>query len=272
MPTLAVPEPLGRIARTLVRTGAIPKSLWFHMQPLGAFEVDVAGCEPFTYIADRRDQHARRIVWDNLRSWEETTIPLWVEAAKGAGVVLDVGAYSGIYTLLACAADSDLRVVAVEPQPLSRSFLDRNVTENNIAGRVSVLGCAAGRERGRANISIPEGHGLTSSSLLAAGNGTDVNVLPLDEVVGDADVGLAKIDVEHFEVEVLDGLQRTIRRCRPTLFIEVLDSETFVEVYERLAGVGYEASHIGPGGAVTTTHFRSVADYPNYVFRPSTAG
>ena len=48
---------------------------------------------------------------------EEDILRCWEAAAKGAKVVLDVGANAGIYSLAALAAQPDVTVYAFEPTP-----------------------------------------------------------------------------------------------------------------------------------------------------------
>ena len=42
----------------------------------------------------------------------------------------------------------------------------------------------------------------------------------LDDLVGSAEVGVIKIDVEGFELNVLKGCVRILERCKPVLYIE----------------------------------------------------
>lgn len=51
-------------------------------------------------------------------------------------------------------------------------------------------------------------------------------------------VDMIKIDVEGMEMEVLDGAEETLRRCRPILYIEVLKVDP-VKLRQRIEAMGY---------------------------------
>jgi len=48
-----------------------------------------------------------------------------------------------------------------------------------------------------------------------------VALVPADDVLKDENVHFIKIDVEGHELQALEGLDKTIHRCRPTLLVEV---------------------------------------------------
>ena len=62
------------------------------------------------------------------------------------------------------------------------------------------------------------------------------------------DVNFIKIDVEGFEMQVLSGLEQTIRRCRPALFVEVQNTN-MVEFNKYLASVGYRVEKLMRNGS-----------------------
>ncbi|MCS7139609.1 MAG: FkbM family methyltransferase, partial [Candidatus Nezhaarchaeota archaeon] len=64
-----------------------------------------------------------------------------------------------------------------------------------------------------------------------------VKAMPLDDVVRDLRVkrvDLIKIDVEGAELEVLEGLVRTLKEHHPKVIVEVWRLETFNELVSRL--------------------------------------
>jgi len=66
-----------------------------------------------------------------------------------------------------------------------------------------------------------------------------------------------KIDVEGSELSVLDGARTMLERMRPTILIEVADSNRMSEVSARLTPLAY-----------TATQLAGFEPW-NYIFRPS---
>jgi len=72
-------------------------------------------------------------------------------------------------------------------------------------------------------------------------------VVSIDGLVADGlpAPDVVKIDVEGAELEVLDGMERTLRELRPALVIEL--HETNVPVADRLESAGYRVENLdGP--------------------------
>src|SRR5437762_6973756 len=60
------------------------------------------------------------------------------------GLALDIGAYIGPVTLALLADNPDLRVIALEPVPDHVKLLQRNIEQNGISDRATVIAGAAG--------------------------------------------------------------------------------------------------------------------------------
>jgi FkbM family methyltransferase len=131
-------------------------------------------------------------------------------------VVIDVGAYLGVYALLgARLAGAGGRVVALEVDPRTVPFLRRNVVENGLTTTVRIVEAAAADQRGVARFFLNEGDASGSSLFVRHGQGQaqDVSVVRLDDVLADlprADV--MKIDVEGAEPLVLRGADDVLAR------------------------------------------------------------
>lgn len=174
-----------------------------------------------------RDRVAR-IVWG--RGWEgfEPPLPfLFARLAQRSRTVLDIGANTGFYSLLAGHAGAT--VLAFEPIPSIANILEGNLRDNGLTN-VQVFRCALSNAAGRATIFLPKAdHGLieTGASLNREFQSEhnaeiDVDVRTVDQVSDGHQIDLIKIDVESLEEKVLTGAQRTIARCRPIISVEVL--------------------------------------------------
>lgn len=177
----------------------------------------------------------------------------WLRAQAG-DVVLDVGAYTGWYTLrMSCAVGATGRVIALEPDNRNRRQLQANLELNGIRNAVVVDKAAwssngpLGWETGE----IPVWHRARS------GSAAQVEGITLDGLA--AELGLQrvdwiKMDIEGGEVEALRGARHTLERFRPRLFIEV--HETLAGLKAVLAPLGY---------AVTRSKFRQLPDRHGWI-------
>ena len=155
---------------------------------------------------------------------------------RTTGLVIDVGANTGFYALLACAVRDDGIVLGFEPYPDVEHHLRQNIELNNHQDRVFILPLAISDKAGKANLYIPpDSHGLveTSSSLERSfhpehSKVIEVSVSTLDTITRSSDwkemcVSVVKIDVEGHELAVLQGATATIAKWRPVIFVEILN-------------------------------------------------
>jgi FkbM family methyltransferase len=186
-----------------------------------------------------------------------------VERFVGEGqTVVDVGAGIGLYTSkLAELVGPSGRVHAFEPNPERRRALEALAeTHSAIEFHAVALSDHEGEEvlqvpvhRGE---SIPACGRLSPPPTAADGVSWDrrtVMVTTLDRELGDESfrVGFVKCDVEGHELAVLRGAERTLRKARPALLIEIEErhSEVGVEAtFEHLLALGYNGWAIAPEG------------------------
>ena len=155
---------------------------------------------------------------------------------------LDVGAHLGRYTLRAAKKiGSNGKVIAVEPNKDNYAFLVRNIRLNrfdnclalNIAGYSSnsEVELFFGEDSARHSIKEDFGKGFYR-----------VKARILDDVLkenGIRSVDLIKVDVEGAELEVLKGLNNTLKKQNPKLIIEVLKRDKR-KIADYLTSLGYE--------------------------------
>lgn len=139
--------------------------------------------------------------------------------ARGGGLVVDVGANIGYFTLL--AANYGCRVQAFEPHELNLALLRSSIALNELDERVRLHQVALGSDEGT---SVLKGYGAFAT---LQPNGTDVKKWQLGEQEAmeqpgvavrkfqeyiEEDVLLLKIDTEGYEKHVLDGSWDAWRR------------------------------------------------------------
>ena len=142
---------------------------------------------------------------------------------------LDIGANVGLATLLMNRLRPDGEVLAVEPSASTFGFLQRNLSA--AGGRVAALQVALGRQDGAYDWVEDRGNSAASHLSLRAHPGADATpVMTLDGLVQARGLSPAfiKIDVEGFELDVLEGGERTLRDHRPVVFLELNSFTTIV--------------------------------------------
>lgn len=152
-----------------------------------------------------------------------------------SGLCLDIGANIGVISQALLSSGHE--VVAFEPQPEIFKLLAENCS------RAVLHNCAVGSVAGTAN--MPKvmysakgnfgGLGIGDTSIY--GNiSVPVNTI---DTFGFKGVGLMKIDVEGYELEVLRGATDTICRDRPVLYIEDDRSNKSFALRAYIRSLGY---------------------------------
>ncbi len=153
---------------------------------------------------------------------------------SGATTILDVGASSGFYSLLAASVRSDATAHAFEPYGPAGELCVRNVAVNAAEARIILQHVAVTRFCGVATLYVPSGDDETmetSASLDPNFRSCHSEWLVVETVTIDAyvernalsRVDVVKIDVESAEYDVLLGGEKTISRDRPLIFCEILE-------------------------------------------------
>ncbi len=156
-----------------------------------------------------------------------------------SGVCLDIGANIGVISQALLA--NGFKVTAFEPQPEIFGLLEENCA--NVGGDFLVHNVAVGAMGGVAE--MPKVHysskgnfgGLGIGSKSIYGNIT-VPIATIDSYQF-TEVGFIKLDVEGYELEVLQGAQKTINRCKPTMYIEDDRAEKSNALRKYITGLGY---------------------------------
>jgi FkbM family methyltransferase len=193
--------------------------------------------------------HLGSLAYGNL---EQSVQEAMLRHLGHGGVFYDIGANIGFFALLAghMSGYGVGHVYAFEPTPDNAAEIRSNVVLNGLPN-VEVVEKAVGAEHGTAQLQVVDDQSW--SKLVAAGEHPftervmDIEVVAIDDLVADGfkPPTVVKIDVEGFELPVLEGMRKTIAEHKPVIICELHD--THVEFVEFMDEVGYRVVNLeGP--------------------------
>ncbi|HTH59855.1 MAG TPA: FkbM family methyltransferase [Paraburkholderia sp.] len=159
--------------------------------------------------------------------FEPDLVALLAVMCDGGSHVLDVGANIGCTALALSEIVHNGKVVAVEPVPRTFAHLKKNVVATP---NITCLNFALGKETGFVQMQGSENNlsGAFVSNEFHIGNAghftVEVPVRTVDEAFSDFGLDkldFIKIDVEGFELDVLEGAINTLLKYRPRVVLEM---------------------------------------------------
>lgn len=199
-----------------------------------------------------------------------------------SGAAVDVGAYIGTHSVFFGAVIGLNPVISFEPNARVLEALKHNLAANGILGRATVIHKALGSEDGYAQLSHGREDNMGTAAIVRGGkDSSSVEVATLDGELRRRSidrVALIKIDVEGYEIPVLDGALEALRKFRPLLCIEVHTAKQLLSVLHRVGPLGYrvvDCLGISPTYIMERTYRGRVRTWLAnrlWVFRATTAG
>jgi FkbM family methyltransferase len=144
------------------------------------------------------------------------------QTIRPGDVVLDVGAFVGIYAVLAARwSGPDGRVIAFEPTPASAAIARKHLAFNGVGPeRVQLVEAAVSNRATRATLHQYDAHAMPYVNSLVEAVDTnapavtrDVAVVTIDEICRELKVlpSVIRMDVQGAEIHALGGARETIR-------------------------------------------------------------
>lgn len=234
-----------------------------------------------TYGPHGKDRIAIKLARRGFWSYEGETTRIFLALAKEVKTVIDVGANTGLFALLAAQANHQARVWAFEPVPFIYDMLRANIQLNELANLEAVQAAVADFVGASTFYITRTSTGIPTDSSSCAGFRSDVEAirlptLTLDEHMrrqGIARLDLLKIDAEAAEAKVLRGGLQTIQRDRPFLICEVLENVDHAYLQDTMQGLGYLFYHITPDHLARHARLQGSlnVEQRNYLFVPAEA-
>lgn len=144
------------------------------------------------------------------RSWDAQERTFQARHLPADGVYVDVGANSGLYSLLALSVlDERGTLMALEPNPVMFERLKTNVGLNAPRARLHLVRCGVAEREGEFTLNLMENN-LGGSSMASRPVGVDSVTVPckpllsLAEEAGLERIDFLKIDIEGYEARALN--------------------------------------------------------------------
>ena len=219
--------------------------------------------------------------WNGLDAWEKLSSHLWRALAEKSDVIFDVGANTGVYTLLAKAYNPSATIYAFEPIERIYTLLDQNIKLNRLQ-HTTIVNKAVSNQVG-----VVEMHDMDEGNLYEASLETKyidglsydkkrfrkrkVEVETIDHFVQAnkiTQIDLIKIDVETHEPKVIEGMQESLKHFRPIILIEILNRDVANGISVHFEGLNYVYYNINEVTGYERVNHIMPSTHFNYVLCP----
>lgn len=250
-----------------------PKNIYQHLYFNGIFSVNIDAKNTFK-IKHFGYQIENELFWNGVyNGWEKNSLNIWIELCSKSNVIFDIGANTGIYSLVAKTLNSSSKVYAFEP--VDRVF--QKLVYNNEINSYDIF-CikkAVSNSVGSAKIydkDTEHTYSVTVNKDLSDNTETSIEVeietTTIDTFIKENNINhidLLKIDVETHEVEVLEGFKNYIEKFEPTMLIEILNDEIAVGIEEIISNINYNFYNIDENKGIRQVQNLSKSDYYNFL-------
>jgi FkbM family methyltransferase len=178
-----------------------------------------------------------KYLWRN--SYENLSLNLWYDLTRQDGFFFDVGAHTGIFSIIGNLNKTYNNIISIEPYFLNFARLLSNLKINNFSQK-SCLMAAASNEKGSTAFAVgnEQTYHSSSGSISDVGN-HNVPKIKIDNFNFDKKIYAIKIDTEGHEFDVLQGGINSIKKDKPDIIFEI-NENAFNNCLDLLTSSGYE--------------------------------
>jgi FkbM family methyltransferase len=248
--------------------------IYQHLHFKDVFRVPVTDSEMFK-ILHYGFEIENELFWAGIKDgWEKVSTGLWIELCRESEVIIDIGANTGVYSLIAKTVNPTATVYAFEPVERVFEKLQRNCQLNNY--EIVCFKKAVSNYNGKAKIYDTDGDHIYSvtvnknlNSSATAVKEFEIETITLKDFIENQEltkIDLMKIDVETHEPEVLEGMHEYLAKFNPVMLIEILNEEVATKVNKLLAGLEYLYFNIDENNGIRQVKEVTKSDYYNFLF------
>lgn len=221
------------------------KELWKSHPIRGHIEVRVPGLPAILMKSKNDDTVIQELFWTGFQGWEFFSLRVWASLAKGLqadSVVLDIGCYTGIYSLILKGSSPSTRVISCDFQRKCAVRAKENLLINDFDAEVEEIAVIGDDRTVISGFHNPNQESLSSVAGLTPNNynpnsisvrAVTVDNLCIEKKIPLTNVRLIKIDVEGAELGVLEGMSGVLEGG-PDILLEINSGKRLAEVLGRL--------------------------------------
>lgn len=171
--------------------------------------------------------------------YEKYSLEIWKKITNFDSAFVDVGAHTGIYTIIANLEKKKNNIISIEPYFINFCRLLDNLKINNISDGLTML-AAVSNKNGNAKFEVKSTKSYRSQGGRISDSGQLVTqVISLDSIAVRKEIRGIKIDTEGHEYEVLLGAENIIKNHHPD-FISEINEVSFKESINFLKRYNYK--------------------------------
>lgn len=233
-----LPESLKRKLCLFLKRTSIPNDRFYNrISFYGKFKVKIDNKRSF-YMYHFGGLIENETFWKGLfKTWEVESGNTWMKLCKESQVIFDIGANTGIYSLVAKTLNPEAKIYAFEPSRHTFSKLNRNI-ELNQFDIVSSQMAISNISSTSIFYDIPNPNQTTASlspfktKLQKQYKGSnweyEVKTISLSDYIEQNNIekiDLIKLDIELHEAEAIEGLGTFLDKFKPVILVEVLNEK-----------------------------------------------
>lgn len=229
----------------------------------GYIDIQLPGAEKSFFMFSSNDcAVSSEIFWKGFFCYESGSINLWRKLSGKSNVIVDCGAYTGIYSLVSSFVNNKSKIYSFEPVSFIRARLSMNAIINGFSN-IKVFPCALGDHNNIIRLNIPfDPKIFTSGTSITRNNKTDYSEVAEIAEFDDLNLmqpDLVKIDAEGSEDLVLSGMKNSLKNI-PFVFCEILGEKNPRDLL-RFLPIGYDYFLIMEKGKKILT--KNISDWRN---------
>jgi len=242
--------PFKKYLLLFVRSLYMPKeSLYQHLTFKGVFRVVLENSNFKIY--NTGTQIENQLFWKGIDGYEPNSLKIWIKLCRMSDVIFDLGANTGIYSLIAKSEKPTSTVYAFEPVERVYTILSKNSSINKFD--INCYRKAVSNKDGIGQFYDDDEEHQTSVIINLDRSDekhlhrVEVETIKLDSFIEDNNIqkiDLIKMDVETHESEVIDGFSRHLVHYKPSMIVEVIRDFTASHLQDKLSNLGYNYFYI----------------------------
>ena len=184
--------------------------------------------------------------------WEKESLKIWAELSAISSVIIDIGANTGIYSLLAQNNNMNAKIVAIEPVNINYKILQDNINQNKFPIVAEKL--AISNKNGTAKMFMQKDtvnymtsvndNRYAASDLVKANMVVEIDVkIEVFSYIVEKhrlnSMDLIKIDVEGHEIEVISSMLPYLKEYKPSILVEIIGDDNAIIINSMLREMDY---------------------------------